>query len=173
MPTTLATKQAAIKLQVSPNTLRNWSDQYSTYLGESARPGYQPERQFTDKDLTVLTYIKQLRAEGMKEDSIKLRLAETKFTAIEILQTDINRLQQDTTFTAIQNAPDAPGASPASIVVLDAIATMQSDIAALKASSQTHAPKQGEWFSGFGFGFVAALLFVLLLLALFALRNYL
>jgi DNA-binding transcriptional MerR regulator len=173
MPTTLATKQAAIKLQVSPNTLRNWSDQYSTYLGESARPGYQPERQFTDKDLTVLTYIKQLRAEGMKEDSIKLRLAETKFTAIEILQTDINRLQQDTTFTTIQNAPDAPESSPASIVVLDAIATMQSDIAALKASSQVQLHNQRDGVVMFGMGFIACAVFVLLLLALFALRHYL
>jgi hypothetical protein len=52
-------------------------------------------------------------------------------------------------------------------VALDAITTLQRRVAALKASSQTHAPKQGEWFSGFGFGFIAALLFIVFLLLLF------
>ena len=79
MPTTKTTKEAAQVLGVSVGTLRNWSDQYAGFLGESARPGHQPERRFADKDLTVFTYIKQLRAEGLQAEQIRERLAETTF----------------------------------------------------------------------------------------------
>src|SRR5690242_7556523 len=96
MTTNYATKQAADKLQVSPNTLRNWSDAYGDHLSESARPGTQPERRFTERDLTVLEYIKQLRGEGMEKDQIRQRLGETQFTDVELLEAPTTMLQAPT-----------------------------------------------------------------------------
>src|SRR5436190_7158524 len=119
MTPTLATTQAAIKLQVSPNTLRNWSEQYSAFLSATARPGTLPERRFTDKDLTVLTYIKQLRSEGMEKPQIIERLNETHFQDAELLAPEAITLQEATETTLQPASPDAQHLTPALMVVVN------------------------------------------------------
>jgi len=121
MPTTKTTKEAAILLGVSVGTMRNWSDQYASFLGESARPGHQPERRFADKDLTVLTYIKQLRAEGLQAEQIRERLAETTFQDVEILQqqaTIEGDKPQQTTAIDLPTAQEGQHLTPAPLVAL-------------------------------------------------------
>lgn len=86
MTETYATKQAATKLNVTATTVRNWSEHYGAFLSETARPGYQPERRFTEKDLTVLEYIKQLKTEGRRDAEVKQRLSETEFQDVEIIE---------------------------------------------------------------------------------------
>lgn len=86
MTETYATKQAATKLNVTATTVRNWSEHYGAFLSETARPGYQPERRFTERDLTVLEYIKQLKTEGRRDAEVKQRLSETKFQDVEIIE---------------------------------------------------------------------------------------
>ncbi len=162
------TGDAAQACKVTLNTIRNWCRDYAGFLSPGAAVT-SGSRVFTGRDMEVFKYIALLRAEGMQKGEIAQRLGETNFPEID----DSIDASTDAVSTAIQTAPDTPDSTPASIVLLDAITTLQRDVAALKASSQTQAPKQGEWFSGFGFGFIAALLFVLLLLALFSLRNYL
>jgi DNA-binding transcriptional MerR regulator len=169
MPTTLATKQAAIKLQVSPNTLRNWSDQYADFLSEAARPGHLPERKFADKDMTVLTYIKQLRAEGMKEDSIKTRLSETKFNDTEILQAGTSALQVDVAIASV-DAQDARDGSFAPIVGQDYLMSIERRFEALQVSvdevKRTPVTSQRDGVIMFGVGFVAALLLMIAIIGL-------
>src|SRR6478609_576215 len=113
MPTTKATKEAAQVLGVSVGTMRNWSDQYADSLSETARPGHLPERRFTDHDITTLTYIKQLRSEGLQAEQIRERLAETSFTDVEIIQqqatTEADKPQQTTELAT----PSATDATPA------------------------------------------------------------
>lgn len=121
MPTTKTTKEAAQVLGVSVGTLRNWSDQYAGSLGETARPGHQPERRFADKDLTVLTYIKQLRAEGLQAEQIRERLAETTFQDVEILQqqtTIEGDKPQQTTAIDLPTAQGLQHSTPAPLVAL-------------------------------------------------------
>jgi DNA-binding transcriptional MerR regulator len=116
------TKYAANRLNVTTNTVRNWSEQYAEYLSLSAQPGQQSERRFTEKDLTVLEYIKQLRSEGLKESEIKQRLAETRFADVEVLSPSENTPQApQSTKSAIEQPalPDTPHATPAPIVALD------------------------------------------------------
>ncbi len=160
MPTTYTTKQTANILQVAPNTLRNWSDQYADYLSESARPGAQPERRFTDKDLTVLTYIKQLRSEGMKEDGIKSRLSETSFNDVEILQPATTTLQSEPA-TALPTVQEEHHNAPALLMVMnDLEKRIDAKIAALERS------REPSFTVGIGIGFIAALLFVLVIVGI-------
>jgi DNA-binding transcriptional MerR regulator len=169
MPTNYATKQAATKLQVSPNTLRNWSDQYSDYLSESARPGYQPERRFTEKDLTILGYIKQLRAEGMKEDGIKERLTETSFTDIEVLAPTIQQAPEGTNVIAPTTQPESQHSAPAPIVAQDYLISIERRFEALEQSRDKGDRLTQHGLSMFALGFCAAALFFLILVALAAL----
>jgi len=154
MPTNYATKPAANRLQISPNTLRNWSDQYSAFLSESARPGHKPERRFTSKDLTILTYIKQLRSEGMEQPHIVERLKETKFYDIEVLEPDTTELQPVTAADEQSTAPpavqDGLQLGPAPIVAQDYIIATERRLAALERS------KQPAFVTGLGIGFVVA-----------------
>ena len=120
MPATLATKQAATRLQVSPNTLRNWSEQYRDFLSATAQPGVQPERRFTEQDVTILTYIKQLRSEGMKEPEIIERLHETTFSAVEVLEPPSEALQPaPISVEAPSPAQESLQPAPAALVALD------------------------------------------------------
>ena len=123
MTTNYATKQAADRLQISPNTLRNWSDAYGDYLSEAARPGTQPERRFTDQDITILEYIKQLRAEGMEKDQIRQRLGETQFADVEVLEAPTITLQApiDDLVAPSTQPPDTLQVPQLPAVVLEAV----------------------------------------------------
>jgi DNA-binding transcriptional MerR regulator len=163
---TFAPHDVAGMFNVSVMTVRRWADYHKLHLSDVANPSPGKARAFSWADVEKFRQIKAWRDAGLSVEAINNRLS-------GIITEAVTANVMDGSFTSIQNAPDALESMPASILVLDAITTLQRDVAALKASSQTQAPKQGEWFSGFGFGFIAALLFVLLLLALFALRNYL
>lgn len=162
MPTTRATKEAAQTLGVSVGTMRNWSDQYAAFLSETARPGHQPERRFTDHDITILTYIKQLRGEGMQAEQIRERLAETTFTEGEIIQqqtTIDDDKPQQTPDTALKTSPEAPEASILAVQVLDAINAQNRRIEALEHGRRDNVIMLAV-------GFMLALLFVLVIIGL-------
>ena len=160
MPTTRPTKETAQALGVSVSTMRNWSDQYAAYLSETARPGHVPERRFTDKDLTVLAYIKQLRNEGMQAEQIRIRLSETTFNDIEIItQQATTDFSKPDSVVVPQNAPDAPETAQLAIRLLDSMNAMQRQIDGIQ-----HARRDNIMM--FGFGFIAAALMFLLLIVL-------
>ena len=73
---TRSTAEVAQALGVSITTIQNWSFQFAPYLSEAARPGPGLERRFTEQDVNLLAYIKQLRNDGLQAKQIRLRLAE-------------------------------------------------------------------------------------------------
>jgi DNA-binding transcriptional MerR regulator len=159
MPTTRATKEAAQMLGVSVSTMRNWSDQYAEYLSETARPGHLPERRFTDKDMTVLSYVKQLRSEGMQADQIRTRIDETAFNEVEIIT------QQTTTedYNPQQTAPDAIQPAPALMVVVQ---DLQRQIDAIQQARQEDKRQQIDRLTMLGIGICIGLLFCAILIGL-------
>jgi DNA-binding transcriptional MerR regulator len=72
--------EVATQLQVSPSTLRRWSNEFSDYLSDSAgRPqspagGQTAHRRYTDDDLETLLSIKGLLAEGLTYIQVGRRL---------------------------------------------------------------------------------------------------
>ncbi len=154
------TSDAATICNVTVNTVRNWCKDYGAFLSPGAS-GAGGNRSFSGRDLEVFKYIAQLRSENMQKPAILQRLSETTFAEIDE-HTDAT----DTTSTAIQTAPDAPDSTPASIVALDAITALQRDVAALKASVTESKQSQRDGVVMFGVGFIAALLFVVVIIGL-------
>lgn len=72
--------EIANHLQVSPSTLRRWSNEFADYLSDTAgRPDSDPEggtahRRYTDRDMETLMTIKGLLAEGLTYVQVGKRL---------------------------------------------------------------------------------------------------
>lgn len=72
--------EVASQLQISPSTLRRWSNEFSDYLTDQAgRPQGEDEskashRRYTDQDLETLMTIKGLLAEGLTYIQVGKRL---------------------------------------------------------------------------------------------------
>jgi DNA-binding transcriptional MerR regulator len=72
--------EVATQLQVSPSTLRRWSNEFSDYFSDAAgRPqspdgGQTAHRRYTDEDLETLLSIKGLLAEGLTYIQVGRRL---------------------------------------------------------------------------------------------------
>jgi DNA-binding transcriptional MerR regulator len=72
--------EIATQLQLSPSTLRRWSNEFADYLSDSAgRPeaapsGGRAHRRYTDLDLETLMTIKGLLAEGLTYIQVARRL---------------------------------------------------------------------------------------------------
>ncbi len=72
--------EMATQLQISPSTLRRWSNEFGDYLSDTAgRPQAAPSggtthRRYTDEDLETLMSIKGLLAEGLTYVQVARRL---------------------------------------------------------------------------------------------------
>ena len=72
--------EVATQLQISPSTLRRWSNEFSDFLSTSAGrsqeedEGKASHRRYTDKDLETLMNIKGLLAEGLTYIQVGKRL---------------------------------------------------------------------------------------------------
>jgi DNA-binding transcriptional MerR regulator len=72
--------EVANQLQVSPSTLRRWSNEFADYLSDAAgRPESDPDggtshRRYTDLDVETLMTIKGLLAEGLTYVQVSKRL---------------------------------------------------------------------------------------------------
>jgi len=71
-------------INVSASTVRSWTSQYSDFLTPAAR-GETGNRQYSQRDVSVLEYVAQLRNESMSRNAIQLRLRETRFGESETL----------------------------------------------------------------------------------------
>ncbi len=149
-------------LGITSITLRRWCDYHKAYLSTGTQPRNGQARRFTGRDLEVLRHVQSLRDQGMTTVIINEHLSTLTFA-------EIDNAPNDTTL-AIVDAPEQPRATPAALVTVDTIVDIQRQIATLQQSvnegKQAPAPRGLEWFSGFGFGFVAALLFVVVILGL-------
>ena len=72
--------EVATQLQISPSTLRRWSNEFSDYLSDTAGrsqeedEGKASHRRYTDQDLETLMNIKGLLAEGLTYIQVGKRL---------------------------------------------------------------------------------------------------
>lgn len=80
----MKTAEIAKALDVTTNTIRNWSKQYSGHLSAGAVPPPGQERNYTSKDLNVLRYIQGCVQQGMQHTEIATRLAETTISETEV-----------------------------------------------------------------------------------------
>lgn len=72
-------QEVATRLEVSPSTLRRWSDEFSEFLSPDASPtDDRQRRQYSDEDLAIFISIKGLMAEGLTYDQVRQRLGEMR-----------------------------------------------------------------------------------------------
>ena len=145
-------------LGITPFTLRRWCDYHAAYLSPSANPPAGQARRFTGRDLEVLKHVKSLRAQGLTVARINEQLAPLTFAEIDNSEqdTDIVEAPQDA-----QNAQDRTDAALAVRVALDDLEKRFD--AKLEAIQRVREP---SFFVGFGAGFIAALLFVIVIVLL-------
>lgn len=101
--------EVAAQLQVSPSTLRRWSEEFADFLSDSAgRPQPAPgsrtaHRRYTDHDLETLMTIKGLLAEGLSYIQVGKRL-------------EMLRLRQRTSSGTGETGSGQPGALAPSLL---------------------------------------------------------
>jgi len=111
--------EMATQLQVSPSTLRRWSNEFADYLSDTAgqpspTSGGQPShRRYTDADLETLLTIKGLLAEGLAYTQVGKRLEALRLRSDFIGVTDTPAAGEPGRETALlatvrEQAPIAP-----------------------------------------------------------------
>lgn len=68
------TSDAEVIFKVSPQTIRNWSKEFSRYLSATANPEEGRTRIFTEEDMRVLDLVARLKVEGKQYDEIHAAL---------------------------------------------------------------------------------------------------
>lgn len=70
------TKHAQALFRVaSPQTIRNWANEFAPYLSPSATPGSGSTRRFTIDDMKILSLVAQMSSEGASFSDIHTSLA--------------------------------------------------------------------------------------------------
>ena len=70
-------QEVAARLEVSPSTLRRWSDEFSEFLSPEADSSEgKQHRRYSDEDLTTFMSIKGLMTDGLTYDQVRQRLVE-------------------------------------------------------------------------------------------------
>lgn len=75
--------EAAKRLKVHANTIRNWADEYSAYMSPEAL-GQSPggKRRFTEDDLRILATVAELRGQGIGAEKIREALGNGRRTDV-------------------------------------------------------------------------------------------
>ena len=71
---TYKNKEIQSLFNISADTVRVWSEEFSTYLSPLATPGTGKHRVFTDEDLQVFALISDLRSHDMSYEEIHAAL---------------------------------------------------------------------------------------------------
>jgi DNA-binding transcriptional MerR regulator len=70
-------QEVASRLEVSPSTLRRWSEEFSEFLSPEADSSEgRQHRRYSDEDLATLITVKGLMAEGLTYDQVRQQLTE-------------------------------------------------------------------------------------------------
>jgi DNA-binding transcriptional MerR regulator len=67
-------KHVAIIYNISNETVRTWSEEFSQYLSATANPGKGRHRAFSDDDMGVLSLISEMKSEGKTFEDIHAAL---------------------------------------------------------------------------------------------------
>jgi DNA-binding transcriptional MerR regulator len=70
-------QDVAARLEVSPSTLRRWSEEFSEFLSPEADSSEgKQHRRYSDEDLAMLITVKGLMADGLTYDQVRERLVQ-------------------------------------------------------------------------------------------------
>ena len=70
-------QEVAARLEVSPSTLRRWSEEFSTFLSPETDSSEGAQyRSYSDEDLATLITVKGLMADGLTYDQVREQLVE-------------------------------------------------------------------------------------------------
>lgn len=162
---------------VSVMTVRRWAEYHKAHLSDVANPPPGEPRQFTWADVEKFRQIKAWRDEGLTVEAIKNRLSGTITEAIT------PTVMANSTSEAIEAPQNEPESQQGAILPLQAIEhyqAIETRLALLERSAQTTEQARQEdrrllrdGLTMFALGFIAALLFVILLLLLFLARHWL
>lgn len=129
--------QVASQLEISPSTLRRWSNEFADALSDAAgrpepAPGSQvAHRRYTDEDLETLLTIKGLLDEGLTYVQVSKRL--------DVLRLRESMAGAEPEITALgPSRPDAAAFSPAAAVLADTMHTVADGQQLLLGSQQAN-----------------------------------
>ena len=134
--------EIANQLQVSPSTLRRWSNEFVDYLSDAAgRPetgagGTTAHRRYTDEDLEALMTIKGLLGEGMTYIQVGRRLEALRMrdTIVDVMVED-----DDAEMTALgPSLHESSAFAPAVTVLADTLHTVADGQQILLGSQQAN-----------------------------------
>jgi DNA-binding transcriptional MerR regulator len=69
-----SSRHACLLFSVAPETVRNWSEEFSRHLSVTANPGKGRHRNFTEDDMRVLGLISDLKNQGLMYEDIHAAL---------------------------------------------------------------------------------------------------
>jgi len=132
--------EVAKQLQVSPSTLRRWSNEFADYLSPSAgRPEAAPggqiaHRRYSDEDLETLLTIKGLLAEGLTYVQVARRLE-----ALRLRRSTEIEAEEESSVTALgPSLVDSSPFAPAVTVLADTLHTVADGQQILLGSQQAN-----------------------------------
>ena len=139
---------AAKLCNTSANTIRNWCRDYAAFLSPGAS-GVGGDRLLTERDISTLQYIAQLRAEKMQLPEITARLQEASIGDIETLVPS----DPQTTFQVPSNPPEGLQQTQGVIV---AIESLRSEIEAIRQTRVQDMIARRDNVTWFAIGFMVA-----------------
>jgi DNA-binding transcriptional MerR regulator len=75
-------QELASRLEVSPSTLRRWSEEFAEFLSEEADSSEgKQHRRYSDEDMATLITVKGLMADGLTYEQVRERLGELRSDA--------------------------------------------------------------------------------------------
>jgi DNA-binding transcriptional MerR regulator len=134
--------EVANQLQISPSTLRRWSNEFSDFLSDAAgRPqaatgGQTAHRRYTDEDLETLMTIKGLLTEGLTYIQVGKRLEALRLRQTASKSTAEHDASQVTTVGPLLR--DASPIAPAVTVLADTLHTVADGQQLLLGSQQAN-----------------------------------
>ena len=156
----LTPHEAAEAVGVGVQSIRRWCEWHAVHLSDSASPGPGIPRRLTRRDVEVLKAVKDLRYQGLQTEAINDRLAGMAFPEIDSPSDSAGMAKA---FIDSPTAQDARHATPAPIVALDDLEKL---LEALERSRIKEDKITRHSLTMFGAGFIAALLFVIVIVLL-------
>ena len=137
--------EVANQLEVSPSTLRRWSNEFADSLSDSAgRPGsasgsQAAHRRYTDEDLETLMTVKGLLSEGMSYVQVGKRLGALRLRRATSDQTDVDGADEPDQVRALgPSLRDSAAYGPAVTVLADTLHTVADGQQLLLGSQQAN-----------------------------------
>jgi DNA-binding transcriptional MerR regulator len=99
----------ARELDVSPATLRRWSDEFADFLSTGADSAQgRSHRRYSDQDMTTLTIIKELMNNGKTYEQVRLQLTQHLAAPAELTPDKDNFDQDQETALVAANGAESP-----------------------------------------------------------------